>query len=86
MGGGAKDDLTIALGSVAEGQCVRLARLDAGYGMASRLSAMGLVPGVEVRVLRNRGRGPALVEVKGTRLALGRGMATRILVKPIPCP
>ena len=86
MGGGAKDDAAIALSSVAEGQCVRLAKLNAGCGMASRLSAMGLVPGVEVRILRNRGHGPALVEVKGTRLALGRGMAAHILVKTIPCP
>jgi len=73
---------TLALGSVPEGQRVRLVKLDAGCGMASRLSAMGLVPGVEVRMLRNRGRGPALVEVKGTRLALGRGMTTKILVQP----
>ena len=86
MGGGARDDASIALTTVAEGQCVRLARLNAGCGMAARLSAMGLVPGVELRVLRNRGHGPALVEVKGTRLALGRGMAAHIRVKPIPCP
>jgi len=86
MGDGAKEDAAIALSGVAEGQCVRLARLDAGGGMAARLTAMGLVPGVELRMLRNKGRGPALVEVKHTRLALGRGMAARILVKTIPCP
>jgi ferrous iron transport protein A len=85
MGGDAKNDGSIALSGAAEGQCVRLASLNAGGGMAARLSAMGLVPGVEVRVVRNKGRGPALVEVKGTRLALGRGMAAHILVKPIPC-
>jgi Fe2+ transport system protein FeoA len=50
-------------------------------GLTSRLSAMGLVPGVEVVVVTNKGVGPAIVEVKGTRLALGRGMTRKILVR-----
>ncbi len=70
-----------SLGDVAEGARVRLVGIDAGRGLGARLAAMGLVPGVEVLVVRNRGAGPAVVEVKGARLALGRGMARRILVR-----
>ncbi len=66
------------LSSVPVGETVRLVSVDAGAGLRSRLAAMGLVPGVEVRMMRNSGHGPAVVEVKGTRLALGRGMALQI--------
>ncbi|HRR81694.1 MAG TPA: FeoA family protein [Planctomycetota bacterium] len=66
------------MSSVPVGETVRLVSVDAGAGLRSRLAAMGLVPGVEVRMMRNSGHGPAVVEVKGTRLALGRGMALQI--------
>jgi len=66
------------LASVPEGEQVRLGAVEAAAGLRARLAAMGLVPGVQVRVMRNSGSGPVVVEVKGTRLALGRGMAVRI--------
>jgi len=69
------------LSSVPRGDCVRLVGIDTGLGFRSRLAAMGLVPGVAVRVLRNSGHGPAVVEVKGTRLALGRGVASKMQVE-----
>ncbi len=62
------------LSSFAEGERARLAGIEAGPGLRARLAAMGLVPGVQVLMVRNSGYGPAVVEVKGTRLALGRGM------------
>jgi Fe2+ transport system protein FeoA len=70
------------LSSVPEGRRVRLRGIEAGQGLAGRLAALGLVPGVEVLMVSNRGRGPAIVEVKGARLALGRGMAAKMLVQP----
>jgi len=39
-----------------------------------------MVPGVEIEVLRNSMHGPFLVEVKGSRIILGRGMAQKIIV------
>ena len=71
----------VPLASVPAGATVRVAGVDAGMGLTSRLTSMGLVRGVELRVVRNRGRGPAVVEVMGVRLALGRGMAAKILVR-----
>lgn len=69
------------LSSISEGRRVRLKGIDAGRGLAGRLAAMGLVPGVEILMVSNRGRGPAIVEVKGARLALGRGMAAKMIVQ-----
>jgi len=43
---------------------------------------MGLSPGVEVKVVNNRGGGPFVVAVMGTRIVLGRGMAHKVFVFP----
>jgi ferrous iron transport protein B len=53
-----------------------------GPGLASRLKAMGIYEGRQITKRSREGSsGPAVVEVMGTRLALGRGMAARVLVK-----
>ena len=65
---------------VQPGRRVRLVAVKAGHGLRGRLAAMGLVPGTEIQVLRNSMQGPFLIEVKGSRLMLGRGMARKIIV------
>jgi ferrous iron transport protein A len=54
--------------------------LRCGQRLAGRLAALGLTLGAEIVVLQNPGRGPVLVLVRGTRLALGRGQAGKIVV------
>lgn len=66
----------------APGQPLRLVAVDAGRAAAVRLAAMGLLPGVRVDLVRRAGRGPVVVAVKGVRIALGRGMADKVLVTP----
>jgi Fur family ferric uptake transcriptional regulator len=73
----------VALSSLPAGAKARLASVDAGAGLRARLVAMGLRPGVPVTVVHNRGRGPFLVAVQGTRIMLGRGMAEKVLVWPL---
>jgi ferrous iron transport protein A len=41
---------------------------------------MGFVPGTEVTMLQGAGRGPILVYLRDTQVALGRGEASRIVV------
>ena len=53
-----------------------------GAGAQLRLATMGLRKGDEVEVITNRGAGQLVVAVNGTRLALGRGIAKKIMVKP----
>jgi len=49
----------------------------------ARLSRLGIVPGVEVKVVsRAPVGGPVLVEVNGARVALGRGVARKVVVEP----
>jgi ferrous iron transport protein A len=54
--------------------------LQCGQRLAGRLASLGLTLGAKIEVLQNPGRGPLLVLVRGTRLALGRGQAAKILV------
>jgi ferrous iron transport protein A len=54
-----------------------------GRGVRARLAALGIRPGVTVQVVGyGPGLGPVLLEVNGTRVALGRGIARKILVVP----
>ena len=50
-------------------------------GGVHRLETMGLRIGKEVEMLSNQGFGPILVMVDGSRLAIGRGIARKILVR-----
>lgn len=52
-----------------------------GGGVRRHLADMGLVPGVRIRVLNGTSCGPVVIAVGDTRLALGRGMAHKILVR-----
>jgi Fe2+ transport system protein FeoA len=53
-----------------------------GWGFGKRLMDMGLTPGTRVTVVKSAPfHGPLEILVRGSRLALGRGMAERIFVE-----
>jgi len=53
-----------------------------GWGFEKRLMDMGLTRGTKVTVVKSAPfHGPLEILVRGSRLALGRGMAERILVE-----
>ena len=60
---------------------VRIVSIEGGYGIRQRLYEMGLTPGTEIIVISNNGRGPILVSTRGITLAIGRGVARKILVE-----
>jgi len=68
------------LSMVRAGEKARLVSVNAGQGLNSRLASMGLVPNVEITVVNNGHPGPFVVNVKGTKMMLGRGMAHKIMV------
>ncbi len=51
-----------------------------GRGMLGRCLSMGFTPGSTVRTIENYGRGPILVSVCDTKVALGREIAGKIMV------
>ncbi len=68
------------LSLIKPGKNVRLVSITGGRFLQSRLVSMGLLQGTPIEVVKNRGNGPVIVSVKGSRLVLGRGMAQKILV------
>jgi len=53
-----------------------------GWGFRKRLEDMGLTPGTNVTVVKSAPfNGPLEVHVRGSRLAIGRGMARRIFIE-----
>ena len=68
------------LSMVGAGETVKIARIEAGRGLNSRLASMGLVPNVEITVVRNSHPGPFVISVKDSKMMLGRGMAHKIMV------
>jgi ferrous iron transport protein A len=65
-----------------EGSEVEIVGVHGGRGLVRQLTEMGFTNGSSVKVLRNH-RGPVLVEVKGSRVAIGHGLAMKMMVKPI---
>ena len=52
-----------------------------GRAETTRLASLGFTPGVEVSMSQNYGRGPLIVSVRGTSVALGRVEAAQIFVE-----
>lgn len=69
------------LSEVRSGEKVRLASIEAGRDLNSRLISMGLVRNVEITVVSNNHPGPFMISVKGSKMMLGRGMAHKIMVR-----
>ncbi len=71
----------IALAELKPGEQAVFVEFCAGRHMAGRLVSLGFTPGATVEMTQNHGRGPLLVSVRGSFVALGRGEANHILVQ-----
>lgn len=68
------------LSKVRAGETVKLASINAGQGLNSRLASMGLVPNVEITVVKSGHPGPFVISVKDSKMMLGRGVVSKIMV------
>ena len=73
----------VPLGFLPEGRVAVIVDIHGGRNIITRLIAMGLTIGSKIRVVKSIGPGPVLIEVRDTRLALGRGIAMKIMVKEV---
>lgn len=72
----------MTLMQVKNGQTVRIVSFKGGMGLEHKLRQLGLVPGDRAKVLRHAPLGgPILVEVDGRSIALGRGVASKVVVE-----
>ena len=70
----------IPLNQAKEGASVTVVRIEAGQGVMARLNNMGIMPGEQVRLIRNS-YGQIIIAKDNARFALGRGMAHKIFVE-----
>ena len=68
------------LSMVSSGEVVEIVAIRVGWGLQRRLVEMGLNPGVQIRVMNSQRPGPVVIDVRGSRLALGQGVAHKIMV------
>ena len=71
------------LSDLAPGETGVVQSLSGGPGIVNRLAVLGFTPGGEVTVLQNYGRGPMIVLVRNTRVALGRREARKVQVQKL---
>lgn len=70
------------LTDLARGEQGMIAAIQAGHGMQQRLRSLGLAEGQAIRKLSDLALGgPVVVLVNRAQVAIGRGMARRILVR-----
>jgi len=70
----------IPLAMLPENKEAVVVEVNGGMGLTRRLSEMGFTYGAKVKVLHSTPPGPILVIVRGSRIALGRGAAMKIIV------
>jgi Fe2+ transport system protein FeoA len=65
-----------------KGEELTVINVDVGYGQKRRLANLGVVPGAKI-VKRKTApfHGPLEINIKGTNLVIGRGLASKIFVR-----
>jgi len=72
----------INLKDLRAGETAKISRIDGGYGMVNRLAALDIRPGRTIKKLNSSFmRGPVTIEVNRAQVAIGFGMANKILVE-----
>jgi len=74
--------LKVPLAFLPENKEATVIEIVGGRGVTRRLYELGFTPGTKVKVLFSNSPGPLLVDVRGSRVALGRGVTMKIIVNP----
>ena len=73
----------MTLDQIKSNQTVQIDHIQGGWGIRQRLNQMGIFEGGHIKVKRHsRFGGPLVIEYNNSEVAIGRGMAAHILVKP----
>ena len=74
----------VTLRQIRDGQSGIVLQIQGGHGLISRLNALGIRPGQRItRVSSTPMRGPVTVKVGNAQVAIGFGIANKIIVEPI---
>ena len=75
--------MTIQLAELTIGQQARIVEITGGQHMLARLAHMGIHKGIKLAMVSTPiiRRGPVVVTVSGAQVAIGHGMAMKIMVE-----
>ncbi len=68
----------MSLAEVKNGSEITIRSMNTASNFTSLLISMGLLPGTKIRVIDNSLKNATLINCKGTRLVLGRGLPSEI--------
>ncbi len=71
-----------SLNLIPSGKEVVVKEVLGGFGFKSRLYGLGIFPGEKIKVIHNS-QGPIIIRVGNTKLAIGKGQASKILVEEV---
>ncbi len=76
--------MKITLDRLEKGKIGIIAGFDMGHTQVGRLLCMGLTIGCSLEMVQNFGKGPLMIAIRSTNLALGRGVAQKIWIETTP--
>ncbi|MBN1323983.1 MAG: FeoA domain-containing protein [Methanotrichaceae archaeon] len=71
----------LPLAFLLEGEEGSIIEIMGGRGVNQHLCDMGLTPSTKVKVLKSNPMGPMLIEARYARIALGKGITMKIMVR-----
>ncbi len=80
LGVPAQEEEEIPLGKLAQGESAVIRCYAGGRGSMGRCLSLGFTPGSSIKMIENYNRGPVLVRVHDTEVAIGRQLAEKISV------
>ncbi len=75
--------MPLTLDKMKKGATGRVVDVIGGHGAVAKLSAQGIVRGMVVEKTGELRGGPVLLRVRGAQVAVGRGLAKRVLIEVI---
>ncbi len=76
--------MAMTLDTIKKNQKVKVISVSGGWGVRQRLGCLGIHPGDMLTIKKSAiMQGPILIKIHGNQVALGRGIASRILVEEV---
>ena len=75
--------MIVPLNSLRPGERGIVVNILGGPTARQRLVGMGLTPGATIQIIESHSYGPIIISVGGVRFAIGRGMASKVLVRKL---
>ena len=71
----------LQLSDIRPGDTVIVEAITGGRHLRQKLVNLGMIPGTGIRVVRANRLGPMVLDVQGSQIMIGAGMAKRIYVR-----